>query len=59
MVPREGHWHCGHVRSGRKLLLLLGLIACISFAYLQGVSQKLVTFVTARAVLIDRLEVKQ
>ncbi|KAH6618828.1 general substrate transporter [Boeremia exigua] len=38
-------------RWGRKLSLLVGLVSCIGFAIMQGLSQNLATFVTARALL--------
>ncbi|KAL0932436.1 lactose permease [Colletotrichum truncatum] len=38
-------------RWGRKLPIIIGLAACIGFAVLQGLSQNLATFVTARALL--------
>ncbi|KAE9573532.1 Lactose permease [Colletotrichum fructicola] len=38
-------------RWGRKLPLGIGLVACIGFAILQGLSPSLASFVTARALL--------
>ncbi|KAK1622958.1 lactose permease [Colletotrichum phormii] len=38
-------------RYGRKLPLVLGLVACIGFAILQGMSKDLPSFVIARALL--------
>ncbi|KXH28320.1 lactose permease [Colletotrichum salicis] len=38
-------------RYGRKLPLVLGLVACIGFAILQGISKDLPSFVIARALL--------
>ncbi|EXF79923.1 lactose permease [Colletotrichum fioriniae PJ7] len=38
-------------RYGRKLPLVLGLVACIGFAILQGMSKDLPSFVVARALL--------
>ncbi|KAF4967696.1 hypothetical protein FSARC_4756 [Fusarium sarcochroum] len=38
-------------RSGRKLPLLIGLITCVGFATLQGLSQNLHSFVVSRALL--------
>ncbi|KAF9765838.1 hypothetical protein IL306_001805 [Fusarium sp. DS 682] len=38
-------------RWGRKLPLLIGLITCIGFATLQGLSQNLHSFIIARALL--------
>lgn len=38
-------------RWGRKLPILIGLVACIGFATLQGLSQNLHSFIIARAFL--------
>ncbi|KAL6360990.1 hypothetical protein LRP88_04451 [Fusarium phalaenopsidis] len=38
-------------RWGRKLPLLIGMVTCIGFAIMQGLSQNLGTFVAARALL--------
>lgn len=38
-------------RWGRKIPLFIGLVSCIGFAIMQGLSQNLATFVTARALL--------
>ncbi|KAI1385480.1 general substrate transporter [Hypoxylon trugodes] len=38
-------------RFGRKLPVLIGLVTCVGFAIMQGLSQNLATFVTARALL--------
>ncbi|EMD94380.1 hypothetical protein COCC4DRAFT_64797 [Bipolaris maydis ATCC 48331] len=38
-------------RWGRKLPLLIGLVSCIGFAILQGLSPKLGSFIAARALL--------
>ncbi|KPM44216.1 hypothetical protein AK830_g2354 [Neonectria ditissima] len=38
-------------RFGRKIPLILGLIACVAFAIMQAMAQNFATFVTARALL--------
>ncbi|KAH7139923.1 general substrate transporter [Dactylonectria estremocensis] len=38
-------------RWGRKLPLFIGLVSCVGFAIMQGLSQNLTTFVTARVLL--------
>ncbi|KAJ3528488.1 hypothetical protein NM208_g10175 [Fusarium decemcellulare] len=38
-------------RWGRKLPMLIGLVTCIAFAILQGLSQNLHSFIVARALL--------
>ncbi|KAH8895472.1 general substrate transporter [Thozetella sp. PMI_491] len=38
-------------RYGRKLPMLIGMVAAVAFAIMQGMAQNLATFVTARALL--------
>ncbi|KAM5344628.1 hypothetical protein ACJ41O_013163 [Fusarium nematophilum] len=38
-------------RYGRKTAIMIGAVACVAFAIMQGVSQNLHTFIAARAIL--------
>lgn len=38
-------------RFGRKIPLIVGLVACVAFSIMQGLAQNFATFVTARALL--------